>query len=148
MCRDVTSSRPTPNKISLVTLHRIYLPILPLPGAEPQGPGSGSHSDSDAPPGWWEGSAQEVFNAASRMAEILQELQDCDTLIHSQFVGFCAFSAGYINLYAFKFPSMAPKERESQQLMNSCLTYVRLYSGVWVTGKAWVRPARIYSVYR
>lgn len=123
-------------------LHREYVPFLPTLESEPQGPVDHPMLEASAPPGWWEDSAQELFGAAEHIGKILCEASECGVHLMTPFAGFCAFSAGYVNLYAYRFPRMnLNRSPGAEKCLNMCLDYLHEFSRVWRIADGWVRKA-------
>ncbi|OLN97093.1 putative transcriptional regulatory protein C1327.01c-like protein 1 [Colletotrichum chlorophyti] len=125
---------------SIMMLQREYFPFLPTLDMTPQGPIDPPLLEADAPPGWWDESARELFEAAGHVASILQEASECGVAVMTPFAGFCAFSSCYINLYGFRFPRItcgyAPK---SEEKMNSSIDYLKKFREVWDLGDGWLK---------
>lgn len=85
-------------------LHREYFPFMPAAESAPRGPIDHPMLQAEAPEGWWDASALEMFDAAEHIARILSEASECGAELLTPFVGFCVFSAAYMNLYVFRFP--------------------------------------------
>lgn len=121
-------------------LHREYFPFMPTAESGPRGPVDHPLLEAEAPVGWWESSALELFSAAEHIARLLHEASECGAHLMTPFVGFCAFSASYMNLYIYRFPRMnLGRSPQAEQLMNFCLAYLEDFRHVWKLGEAWVR---------
>ncbi|KAE8381866.1 hypothetical protein BDV26DRAFT_278475 [Aspergillus bertholletiae] len=125
--------------LSTLMLHREYFPFIPTTESGPRGPVDHPLLEAEAPVGWWESSALELFSAAEHIARLLHEASECGAHLMTPFVGFCAFSASYMNLYIYRFPRMnLGRTPEAEQLMNFCLAYLEEFRHVWKLGEAWV----------
>ncbi|KAK6213755.1 fungal specific transcription factor [Colletotrichum tabaci] len=125
---------------SIVMLQREYFPFLPTMDMTPQGPIDPPILEAEAPPGWWEQSAKELFEAAAHLASILRDASECGVAVMTPFAGFCAFSSCYINLYGFRFPRITcgygPR---AEELMNSSIEYLKKFREVWDLGDGWLK---------
>ncbi|TDZ33647.1 putative transcriptional regulatory protein [Colletotrichum spinosum] len=123
---------------SIMMLHREYFPFLPVLESSPKGPIDPPLLEAEAPPGWWEESARELFGAAEHLGSILHEASECGVAVMTPFAGFCAFSSCFVNLYGFRFPRItvgyAPR---AEELMNTSIEYLRSFRQVWDLGDGW-----------
>ncbi|OHW97003.1 fungal specific transcription factor domain-containing protein [Colletotrichum incanum] len=125
---------------SIMMLQREYFPFLPTIDMTPNGPIDPPTLEAEAPPGWWEQSAKELFEAAAHLASILQEASECGVAVMTPFAGFCAFSSCYINLYGFRFPRITcGYGTRAEELMNSSIEYLRKFREVWDLGDGWLK---------
>lgn len=120
-------------------LHREYFPFLPNIESEPRGPVDHPQLEAEAPPRWWEESAQLLFGAAENIARLLFEGSECGIHLMTPFTGFCAFSAGYLCLYVSNFPRMnLGRSPDSTKHLKMCLDYLERFRDVWAIGDGWV----------
>ncbi|KAK2055192.1 hypothetical protein LY76DRAFT_628476 [Colletotrichum caudatum] len=125
---------------SIMMLQREYFPFLPTVDMTPRGPIDAPTLEAEAPPGWWEQSAKELFEAAAHLASILQEASECGVAVMTPFAGFCAFSSCYINLYGFRFPRITCGHgARAEELMNSSIEYLKRFREVWDLGDGWLK---------
>jgi hypothetical protein len=55
------------------------------------------------------------------------------------FVGFCAFSAAYMNLYVSLFPQMNfGRSPDAKIHLKYCLDFLEKFRHVWKLGESWV----------
>ncbi len=128
--------------VSTLMLHREYFPFLPTLEMEPQGPVDHPRLEAPAPPGWWEESARQLFGAAENIARVLHEASECGVHLVTPFAGFCAFSAGYICLYVYRFPRMnLNRSPEAEACLQMCLRYLEEFRHVWTIADGWVSSA-------
>jgi hypothetical protein len=121
-------------------LHREYFPFLPTAESTPQGPIHPPLLEAEAPPGWWEDSAKELYGAAEQITCLLQEASECGIPLMTPFSGFCAFTACFLNLYIFRFPKMnLGRSPRAEQLMNWGLEYLEEFQNAWELAGGWVR---------
>ncbi|KAE8389360.1 hypothetical protein BDV23DRAFT_194428 [Aspergillus alliaceus] len=133
--------------LSTLMLHREYFPFLPTAESGPRGPVDHPLLEAEAPAGWWEASALELFTAAEHIAKLLHEASECGAHLMTPFAGFCAFSASYMNLYIYRFPRMnLGRSPQAEQLMNFCLAYLEEFQHVWKLGEAWVSTLKHASI--
>ncbi|KAJ5736046.1 uncharacterized protein N7483_001171 [Penicillium malachiteum] len=133
--------------VCTLMLHREYFPFLPTTVSAPRGPVDHPTLEAEAPLGWWEESARELFEAAERIADLLHEAGECGIALATPFVGFCAFSAAYMNLYIFRFPQMnIGRSIRADELMKMCLDYLEEFRGVWKLGDAWIKTLKYASL--
>ncbi|KAI1046411.1 hypothetical protein LB505_009131, partial [Fusarium chuoi] len=131
--------------LSTIMLHREYFPFLPTADLTPRGPVDPPLLEAEAPPGWWDESARELFNAAEQIASLLQEASECGIPLMTPFSGFCAFTACFLNLYVFRFPRMnLNRSLKAEQLMNWGLEYLEEFQNAWELAGGWVRPTPPY----
>jgi hypothetical protein len=124
---------------STIMLHREYFPFLPTPASVPRGPVDQPTLEAEAPEGWWDESASVLFGAAEQIAKLLHDASDCGSEMLIPFVGFCAFSAAYMNLYAFLFPQMnLGRSSDAETHLKYCLAYLEKFRHVWKLGESWV----------
>ena len=133
--------------VCTLMLHREYFPFLPTSVAEPRGPIDHPTLEAEAPPGWWDESARDLFESAERIADLLYEAGECGIGLATPFVGFCAFSAAYMNTYVLRFPQMNfGRSNRAGELMKICLDYLDGFRNVWKIGDAWV--CFIFAIYK
>lgn len=120
-------------------LHREYFPFMPTTISVPSGPIDPPTLEAEAPEGWWDASAYELFGAAENIAKLLHDASQCDAEILTPYVGFCAFSAAYMNLYVFRFPHMnLGRSLHAEKNLNYCMEYLERFRHVWKLGESWV----------
>ncbi|KAI5458924.1 hypothetical protein BGZ63DRAFT_473743 [Mariannaea sp. PMI_226] len=133
---------------SLMLIHREYFPFLP-PSADttPQGPIDHPLLEAEAPPGWWDECARELFDSSDQVTYLLKEAADCGISVMTPFSGFCAFSACFGSLYVYRFPGMnfgrSPKAKE---LMEMGLDYLREFQHIWDLGGGWIKTIQNSSL--
>ncbi|KAJ6075870.1 hypothetical protein N7499_007851 [Penicillium canescens] len=124
---------------STIMLHREYFPFLPTPASVPRGPVDQPTLEAEAPEGWWDESASVLFGAAAQIAKLLHDASDCGSEMLIPFVGFCAFSAAYMNLYAYLFPQMnLGRSPDAETHLKYCLAYLENFRHVWKLGESWI----------
>lgn len=122
-------------------LHREYFPFLPLNESGPRGPIDHPTLEAEAPPGWWEESAGELFGATEQIAVLLHEASECGVSLYTPFIGFCAFSAAYMNIYVHRFPQMnLGRSPLAEQCVKYCINYLEEFKKVCKLGDGWVSP--------
>ncbi|KKZ60117.1 hypothetical protein EMCG_05142 [[Emmonsia] crescens] len=95
--------------LSVIVLHRAYLPFLPLQCPDPQGPLDEPCFPPDkylVPEGFWRESARELFKATRQMTELVKTCQDRGVLMETPLVGFAIYNAAFIGIYAAHFNQM------------------------------------------
>lgn len=95
--------------LSLIVLHRAYLPFLPLRCNEPVGPldePSFPREQYAVPDGFWRDSTRELFRAARNMMDLVMACQERGVLVETPLVGFAIYNAAFIGLYATHFSHM------------------------------------------
>ncbi|RJE20222.1 fungal specific transcription factor [Aspergillus sclerotialis] len=124
--------------ICTLMLHREYFPFLPDQDSGPVGPVDHPKLQAEAPQGWWETSAHELFSATGNIAKILHEASECGAEVLTPFAGFCAFSAAYMNLYVLHFPQInLGRSPNAQQNLNTCLEYLEAFRMKWKLGESY-----------
>ncbi|EWG36050.1 hypothetical protein FVEG_00215 [Fusarium verticillioides 7600] len=133
--------------LSTIMLHREYFPFLPTADLTPRGPIDPPLLEAEAPPGWWDESARELFNAAEQIASLLQEASECGIPLMTPFSGFCAFTACFLNLYVFRFPRMnLNRSSKAEQLMNWGLEYLEEFQNAWELAGGWIKTIQNSSL--
>jgi hypothetical protein len=98
--------------LSVIVLHRAYIPFLPLRCNEPVGPLDEPLFPSDKvsgpPEAFWRDSARELFKAARQMIDLVVTCQARGVLVESPLVGFAIYNAAFIGVYGTHFPHMDP----------------------------------------
>ena len=99
--------------LSIMTLHRAYLPFLPLRCSEPRGPFPDDLQKMDyftmapsPPDGFWQDGARELFKAARQMIDIAATCSGRDVLVENCLVSFALYNAALVGVYALHFPHM------------------------------------------
>ena len=130
---------------SILFLCREYVPFLPAPESEPQGPIDPPYLEAVAPEGWWAERADQLFNAAVQITNLLQQLDDLDTPFLTPFSGFCAFSAATMNAYVSRFPRMnyGKSILTAVKLVEVNIQWFSRFKNVWKMGNGWVSRAQI-----
>ncbi|KAK1144749.1 hypothetical protein N8T08_004760 [Aspergillus melleus] len=125
--------------LSLIFLHREYVPFIPHSIIRPCGPTDPPLLVQEAPAGWWDHSAQALFSAASNIIQILQQLDQRNVQFQTPFTCFCVFSAASTLLYANAWPYMAPglDHQLSMKLYSWGSTWLHQASSVWKVSEAW-----------
>ncbi|KAH8696116.1 fungal-specific transcription factor domain-containing protein [Talaromyces proteolyticus] len=91
--------------LSLIVLHRAYLPFLPLRCNEPVGPldePTFPREKYAVPEGFWRDSTRELFRAARQMLDLVMACQDKHVL-ETPLVGFAIYNAAFMGVYAAHF---------------------------------------------
>lgn len=95
--------------LSVIVLHRAYIPFLPLRCSEPVGPLDEPTFPRDKyafPDGFWRDSAKELFRAARQMMDLVITCQERGVLVETPLVGFAIYNAVFIGIYAAHFSHM------------------------------------------
>jgi hypothetical protein len=93
--------------LSVIVLHRVYIPFLPVRCNEPMGPLDEPLFPGERPPdGFWRDSARELFRAARQMLDLVVTCQERGVLVENPLVGFAIYHAAFIGIYAAHFPHM------------------------------------------
>ncbi|PGH05566.1 hypothetical protein GX51_02905 [Blastomyces parvus] len=95
--------------LSVIVLHRAYLPFLPLRCPDPQGPLDEPCFPPDkylVPEGFWRESARDLFKAARQLMELVKMCQERGVLMETPVVGFAIYNAAFIGIYAAHFNQM------------------------------------------
>ena len=98
--------------LSVIVLHRAYIPFLPLRCNEPTGPLDEPLLPSDKvsgpPDGFWRDSARELFKAARQMIDLVATCQGRGALVENPLIGFAIYNAAFIGVYGSHFSHMDP----------------------------------------
>ncbi|KAL5359076.1 hypothetical protein BJX96DRAFT_164193 [Aspergillus floccosus] len=125
--------------LSTLMLHREYFPFLPTAVSVPRGPIDKPTLEAEAPGGWWDTSALELFGAAEQIANLLHDASQCGANMLTPFIGFCAFSAAYMNLYIYHFPHMnLNRSMQAARSLEYCRAYLEDFRRVWKLGESWI----------
>lgn len=96
--------------LSVIVLHRAYIPFLPLRCNEPVGPLDEPLFPSDKmngpPDGFWRESSRELFKAARQMIDLVVTCQGRGALVENPLVGFAIYNAAFIGVYGTHFSHM------------------------------------------
>ncbi|KAK2801403.1 hypothetical protein FQN49_008910, partial [Arthroderma sp. PD_2] len=95
--------------LSVIVLHRAYLPFLPLRPMDPQGPldePSYPPERYTVPDSFWKDSARELFRAARQMVELVRTCHERGVLMETPLVGFAIYNAAFMGVYAAHFNHM------------------------------------------
>jgi hypothetical protein len=71
-----------------------------------------------------------AFDAATRIAEVLQEAQDRGAHVVAPFTGYCAFNASLVHLVRM-FDSQAGAQEEAKKHMETCLKFLLQMKQYW-----------------
>ncbi|KAI9164169.1 hypothetical protein HJFPF1_05809 [Paramyrothecium foliicola] len=125
---------------AILMLHREYFPFLPRPDSTPRGPTDPPLLESEAPPGWWENSAKELFEATENVTLILQDASDWGLDMLTPVPAFCGFSACYMNNYALHFPHMTCGHgARAKELCGMGMEFLERFEKLWPLGRGWLR---------
>lgn len=94
--------------LGLIVLHREYVPFVPLRCDRPEGPLDDPmpQEHKDAPIGFWEESARQIFKAGRDMMDLVQACQSRDMLVETPILGFGLYNVAFVGVYAINFPHM------------------------------------------
>ncbi|KAJ0417001.1 fungal-specific transcription factor domain-containing protein [Aspergillus carlsbadensis] len=92
--------------LSVIVLHRSYVPFLPVRCSEPMGPLDEPVDKVGMPEGFWRDSARELFAAARQLMDLVVTCQERGVLVENPLVGFAIYNAAFIGIYAAHFPQM------------------------------------------
>lgn len=99
--------------LSVIVLHRAYVPFLPLRCHEPVGPLDEpllpSDKASGVPDAFWRDSARELFKAARQMIDLVATCQSRGALVENPLVGFAIYNAAFVGVYGTHFSHMDPE---------------------------------------
>jgi len=91
-----------------IMLHREYIPFIPIRCERPVGPlDEPTFSPGSEPAGFWDESAEEVFQAARDIVDLIDICRD--KLPMSALVLFAVWTAAFVGVYAVCFPQMDTK---------------------------------------
>lgn len=142
---------------SVIFLHREYLQFFPDASKRYSGRLSTNLqvSDADAPAegntdAFWEASLEALFTAASRVTEILQEMEASGALMITPFVGFAAFTAATVNMYLAIFGWVCPSlSANARQRTESDVRILKRVAAVWPVTQQWYATIlKLYDSYK
>jgi hypothetical protein len=120
-------------------LHREFVPLLPIKDSGPAGPTSPPFFQSDAPPGWWESSAEILHHAADSVVEILAELGKTEKSLMTPLIGFSAFTAALTHAHVAAFPHVnLGRSTKAEERADAGMAYLVLFTKTWKMGEEWV----------
>jgi hypothetical protein len=136
--------------LSLIFLHREYIPLIPYSTSCPRGPVDPPLLLEEAPAGWWDRSAQALLEAASNIIHIMQELDSRRIYFQTPFTSFCVFSAMTTLAYAIAWPHMVPglDGQLSSNLYSWGSAWLRQSCKLWKVSNGWYRTLlTMYQAY-
>ena len=136
--------------LSLIFLHREYIPLIPHSTSCPRGPIDPPLLLEEAPAGWWDRGAQALLAAASNIIHIMQELDSRRVYFQTPFTSFCVFSAMTTLAYAIAWPHMVPglDLQLSSNMYSWGSAWLRRSCKLWKVSNGWYRTTlTIYQVY-
>lgn len=95
--------------LSVIVLHRAYIPFLPMRCTEPVGPLDEPTFPLDkhhTPEGFWRDSTRELFKAARQMMDLVVTCHERGVLVETPLVGFAIYNAAFVGVYAAHFSHM------------------------------------------
>lgn len=95
--------------LSVIVLHRAYMPFLPLRCNGPEGPRDEPSFPPDkykVPEDFWRENARELFKATRQMMDLVKTCQERDVLIENPLFGFAIYNAAVVGVYAVHFNHM------------------------------------------
>ncbi|KAL5338851.1 fungal-specific transcription factor domain-containing protein [Aspergillus crustosus] len=92
--------------LSVIVLHRAYVPFLPVRCSEPIGPLDEPLERTGMPDGFWRDSARELFAAARQLIDLVVTCQQRGVLVENPLIGFAIYNAAFVGIYAAHFPQM------------------------------------------
>ncbi|KAH0551142.1 hypothetical protein GP486_007521, partial [Trichoglossum hirsutum] len=111
--------------LCLVTLHREYIPFVPIRCSKPEGPVDAPVFPPDQytiPPGFWDENARECFKAARNIMELVRACKDWGVLVETPIVGFAIYTVAFIGVYCINFPHMDPYGFMSSGIPDAAMT--------------------------
>ncbi|TID21598.1 fungal-specific transcription factor domain-containing protein [Venturia nashicola] len=115
-----------------VMLHREYLPFAPLRCTRPQGPLDAPFfptSETNAPYGFWEESAKELFRSARNLIDMVQTCYEWHVLPETPIVGFAIYTVALTGVYSINFPWMDPNGFMSKRPVRASPRETQITSG-------------------
>ena len=125
--------------LSVIVLHRSYIPFLPLRCNGPEGPRDEPSFPPEKykiPDDFWRENARELFRAARQMMDLVKTCQERDVLLENPLVGFAVYNAAIIGVYAAHFNYM-----DQEGYMCSKPTSTDIIPGVGGQGQSQARKA-------
>lgn len=123
--------------VATMSLHREYIPFIPLQNASPCGPSEPPVIVDTAPPGWWEESARRLFQSACDTIRLMKQLRSYGIDLPAPFTCFCVFNATTALAYARKWPNMACGESNTADLLDWGADWLSKASEVWEIARPW-----------
>ncbi|KAL7928201.1 hypothetical protein V8C35DRAFT_318712 [Trichoderma chlorosporum] len=119
-------------------LGREYIPFLPTPTSQPSGPVDPPLLAQDAPLGWWEERAYQLFESSAYITDMLRRLDGAVTSFSTPFSGFCAFSAATMNAYVLYFPRMnLGRSTTAAADFGADRAFLDRFRTQWAIGERW-----------
>ena len=123
--------------VSILFLHREYTPLFPHRVSHPCGPIDPPLLEQTPPHDWWHRSSQELFQAASTIIQLMQDLGKRGMQFQTPFTAFCMFSAASAVLYADTWPYMAPGLEDAKEKYTWSSDWLKTASEKWEIAKRW-----------
>lgn len=125
--------------VTLIFLHREYLPFLPHRVARPQGPIDPPLLPHTHPAHWWESSSQTLFKSAVAIVDIIHELELNDVQLRTPLMGFWVYTAVFALHYGHHWPHMTCGMADMQGKYEWALPWLRELSHVWRICAGWTK---------
>lgn len=122
------------------------MPLLPLRATGPAGPAEPPFLRDQAPPGWWESSAEILHHAAQSVADIFSELDKGNVIMMTPLAAFSAFSAAITLSHVAAFPHVnLGRSPDANKGAETLITYLTKFGNLWKIGEDWVRLSSLRS---
>lgn len=125
----------------MLILYREYLPFIPLYLSEIQGPVEPPFLTQVAPAGWWNEYTAILFDAATQITNLIEDLKSAGISLHTPIVGYSVFSAASMHVFLAAFPWADPRSSarlDAEKLVDQDLQYLHDFAQIWPLGTTWV----------
>ncbi|EUC40107.1 hypothetical protein COCMIDRAFT_41509 [Bipolaris oryzae ATCC 44560] len=131
--------------LSVLILYREYLPFIPSYLSEVQGPVEPPLLTQVAPAGWWSEYTTILFDAATQITNLIEDLKAAGILLHTPIVGYSVFSAASMHVFLAAFPWADPRSStrlDAEKLVDQDLQYLHDFAQIWPLGTTWLQVTR------
>ncbi|KAF5849369.1 hypothetical protein GGP41_006308 [Bipolaris sorokiniana] len=129
----------------VLILYREYLPFIPLYLSEIQGPVEPPFLTQVAPAGWWNEYTAILFDAATQITNLIEDLKSAGISLHTPIVGYSVFSAASMHVFLAAFPWADPRSSarlDAEKLVDQDLQYLHDFAQIWPLGTTWLQVTR------
>lgn len=125
--------------VTVIFLHREYIPFLPHRVDKPVGPIDPPLLSNSHPAGWWETSAESMFDSAVGIVHIIQDLKENGVHLRTPLVGFWVYTATLTLQYGCAWPHMTREPNQLHRQFDWAVSWLREHSKLWGIFKGWIK---------
>jgi hypothetical protein len=119
---------------------------VPRKDAPIQGPTEAPLLTKEAPIGWWSSHVATLFDAAAQISSLIAEMQAVNIVLMTPMVGYSAFSAVSMNIYAQSFPWVDKRRHVSEEPGDQgteIFKHLERFAQEWPIGESWVGHSQL-----